>query len=363
MTAKYIHLAGILREQILQNAGSPYRLPSEHDLCGQYQVSRQTVRAALRLLAQEGLVETKKGSGTFSTGLGAMAREIAIIVNHAEEYTTPALLGDLEPPLLEKGYSTTVYSTFSKVSKEREILRDIVSSPVRGIVVEGTRTALPNPNLDLYRELSARGAAILFLNGGYADFPKAPCLKDDNYHGGYFLTKRLAEMGHSRIAAMFRMDDIRGLERYAGYASALRDHGLPLIDELACWYASPEHEALEARSDTGFLTSFLRKVRGSCSAIVCQDDEIAYWLIKEIRYAKLRVPEDISVVSFDNSYMSDLSPIRVTSLSHRKHEAGRAAASALLRLIRGEPVPNRELAWELVERGSDAPFSQEPRRA
>ena len=92
------------------------------------------------------------------------------------------------------------------------------------------------------------------------------------------------------------------------------------------------------------------------TAVICQNDEIAYWLIRELRYAGMRVPEDVSVVSFDNSYMSDLNSVRITTLSHEKQELGTAAASALLKIIQGEPVLSEDLSWKLIQKGSDAPF-------
>ena len=87
------------------------------------------------------------------------------------------------------------------------------------------------------------------------------------------------------------------------------------------------------------------------TAVICQNDEIAYWLIRELRYAGMRVPED-----FDNSYMSDLNSVRITTLSHEKQELGTAAASALLKIIQGEPVLSEDLSWKLIQKGSDAPF-------
>ena len=84
MPAKYIRLANQLKELLLQNTGNGiYKLPSEHALCQQYHVSRQTVRAALRLLSEEGLVEKRQGSGSFSTGHSIAENNIGVILNNA----------------------------------------------------------------------------------------------------------------------------------------------------------------------------------------------------------------------------------------------------------------------------------------
>ncbi len=357
MPAKYIHLASLLRNLIYQNTGNGvYKLPSEHLLCQQYHVSRQTVRAALSLLTEEGLIEKRHGSGSFSTGLGARQNTVAVMVNNAEEYTTPAFLSNIKSVLGGKGYSTKVYNTYSKISAEREILKELKDAPIRGLIAEGTKTALPNPNLDLYEALISKGIAVLFAGGYYPAFSSSICIKDDNYYGGYLLAQHLIREGHTQIAGIFKIDDLQGTERYSGFVTSLRDYNIPAADDLTIWYTAPQLEALQTRSDTGFFSPLLRRNKGMYTAVICQNDEIAYWLIRELRYAGMRVPEDVSVVSFDNSYMSDLNSVRITTLSHEKQELGTAAASALLKIIQGEPVLSEDLSWKLIQKGSDAPF-------
>ncbi len=323
-----------MRESILQNTDSEgvYKLPSENQLCEQYHMSRQTVRTALRLLTEEGLIEKRRGSGSYSTGLGAMQNTIAVIVNHAEEYT------------------------HSRISEERKILEELKTASIRGIIAEGSCTALPNPNLDLYELLMAKGVSLLFAGTGYPALTGSVCIKDDNYYGGYLLAKHLIQLGHTRIAGAFQLDDRRGLERYHGYASAMRDFGIPLPEDLIVWYTAANQEALELKSDTSFLADLLRRNKGLYSAVICQNDEIAYWLIRELDYADIRVPDDITVVSFDNSYMSDLNAVHITTLAHER-EPGTAAATALLKMIQGESVSSEELPWSLIQKNSDAPYN------
>lgn len=356
MPAKYIRLANILRELIFQNENTPgYKLPSENTLCRQYSLSRQTVRLSLQLLEKEGLIEKRHGSGSFSTGLGSRKNTIAIIMNHAEEYISPTLISDIKSVLRPNGYTVQTYSTYSKLTSERKILEELSGSSIRGLIAEGCKTALPNPNIDLYKKLQESGIAVLFINGYYPACPDIIHIKDDNFYGGYLLGKHLIQNQHSRIAGIFKIDDQQGAERYHGFLTALRDFGIPFPDEAILWYTATELEALEQKSDTGFLTAFLHKIRETHSAVICYNDEIAYYLIREMRYAGIRVPEDISVVSFDNSYMSDLDFIRITSLSHKPHEMGETAAGCLLDMIQGRPVISHELSWQLIKRGSDAP--------
>ena len=70
MAAKYLLLADRLREELSRGGGQAgYKLPTEQELSRQYRLSRQTVRHALRLLEEEGLIRRRQGSGSYATGL------------------------------------------------------------------------------------------------------------------------------------------------------------------------------------------------------------------------------------------------------------------------------------------------------
>jgi len=355
---KYETLSKQLTEQIAENLlRGITALPTETQLAAQYHVSRQTVRAALSLLKSKGLIESRQGSGSYATGLSPdlNQNQIPILIASNQEYIYPHLLADIRHTLSEKGYQLRILATENSVSSERAHLTSLVESPPRGLIVEGVKSALPTPNTDLYEKLRASGTRLLFLHSRYGTLPDEVCIKDDNYYGGYLLANHLAQLGHTCIAGLFRLDDRQGHERYLGAACCLRDLGLPFSDSNVGWFQSPDVEALEKRQDTRFLAAYIKEHLSGCSAVICHNDEIAYWLVKELAYAGMQVPRDVSVVCFDNSYLSDLSSIRLTTLTHKPHELGQCAAETMLRLLRGIPAVSQELPWELVQKESDGP--------
>ena len=359
MTEKYIRLANLLRDLIASNTKSGiHKLPSEAQLSKQYGISRETVRRALALLTEEGLIETRKGSGSYATGLAddSNLNRIAIMLPCENEYIYPSVINDIQTTLNQRGYSSVIYQTENNVSTEREILKELIRNPVRGLIVEGCKSALPNPNLDLYERLRHAGTSIVFLHNYYAALSDYIHITDDNYYGGYLLGKHLIEQNHTKIAGLFKSDDMQGPERYSGLVSAIRDSSLPIPDKHIAWFGTEELKDLDKKQDTGFLLEFIRKQLKSCTAVICYNDEIAYWLIKELQYANLRVPEDIAVACFDNSYLSELSAVRITSLSHQPHEMGYAAANTLLKMMQGLPVKSLKTSWHLVSKESDAPL-------
>lgn len=354
MSAKYIKLAELLRNLIEENGGNVFKLPTENALSQKYCVSRQTVRKALSVLENERLIEKRQGSGSYTTGRsGRTERDtVAILVCSDSEYIYPELLATLRNALQEQGFSSTVYVTDNQFSIEREILNYLLTHPVRGILSEGCKTTFPTPNDDLYQQLLKGGTSIMFFHGSYQNLPEFLSLKDDNFEGGYYLGKYLLSLGHEKTAAVIKSDDIQGPERCHGFLSALRDENIPFPEKRICYFDSVKLTALQKKQDTGFLADFVGKQLDGATAVLCYNDEIAYWLIKELTYKNLRVPEDVSIVCFDNSYLSELSAVQLTTLSHKKQEMGRTAAEMLLKLMKGSPASPRKLSWHLVRRQS-----------
>lgn len=361
--SKYETLSKQLTEQIARNLEQGITaLPTEEKIAARYGVSRQTVRAALALLKKKGLIESRQGSGSFATGLSPTFSEnrIPILIASSQEYIYPRLLADIRSALNEKGYQLDVLSTDNLINIERTHLLSLLEHPPRGVIVEGTKSALPTPNLDLYERLKAAGTRLLFLHSCYSALANETCIKDDNYYGGYLLAEHLTSLGHTRIAGLFKADDAQGPERYLGAACCLRDLGLTLADKNVGWFFSSDLEGLEKKQDSRFLALYIRERLSDCTAVICYNDEVAYWLVKELSYAGIRVPRDLSVVCFDNSYLSDLSKIRITTLSHRPHEMGQRVAETMTQLLKGIPAVSQELPWELVRKESDAPPSDIP---
>lgn len=344
MSAKYIQIANLLRNLIEERAGDVFQLPTENALCQKYNISHQTVRKALSVLEAERLIERRQGSGSYTTGLLNKEKQnnIAILIRSDTEYIYPRLLADLCAALQKHGFSSTAYVTENQISREREILQYLLDNPVRGILSEGCKTSLPTPNHDLYERLSQRGASVLFFRGSYSNLPGFLSVQDDHYEGGYSLGKYLASIGHRTIGGIFQADDAQCMEQCCGVLCALRDEHISFSEECICSFDAAQLTALRKKQDTGFLTGFLAKQLKNVTAVVCCNDEIAYWLIKEMTYKNIRVPDDISVVCLEQSYLSELSPVTITSLSHTEQKIGTAAAESIIKLIKDIPVSSQD---------------------
>lgn len=348
MAIKYKELTSLLRKDIKnrQKRGIN-RLPSEQELCSRFAVSRQTVRHALSILEKEGLICKKKGSGSYITGLSAIPEEnvIGILISDRQQYLYPSLLHAIDSPLTANGFSIQVFQTASRFEEERSILMHLLHTPLQGLLAESIKTALPNPNLSLYRKLLQNGTDIVFINHPYPELLDCPFLSADNFQGSQLLTHFLAEKGHKKIGTLFCIDTIEGKECYQGYTQACLDSGLFLCDRQNCWYQTADLEALRHSGNSRFMQELLENAFSDCSAIICQNDEISYSLIQEMGRKGISPKHDIEVVSFDHSYLCHYDGFSIPSL--QMQNTGQLAAELMLQKRKGLPVSAQKIPWKL----------------
>ena len=353
MRNRYVLLAKELRGLCTQlhRAGST-KFPSEAELSARYGYSRQTVRKALDLLEQEGSIVRIRGSGTYLSADGrGRAGKVAVITAYTEEYLYPQLLRDIGAELSRGGYEMQRFGSGNRILREREILRQLIQNPPEGILLEGAKTALPSPNLDLLRQLDRKGIPVIYLHAPLPVPENAAYVLDDNEGGARMLVRHLLDRGHQRIAGIFKSDDRQGIERYRGYLAELLEAGQTVPEESILWYDTEDRDRL-MNGQYNRLDRFVHFRLDGCTAVVCYNDEIAYALIRTLLASGIRVPEDCAVVSFDNSHYCSLSPVSITSLAHERHQMGTTAARMLIRLMRGNNARGVRLPWTLRARNS-----------
>lgn len=349
---RYMELAKWINDQILEkqlHAGQ--KLYSEKQLQEMFGVSRQTVRRALGLLEQEGILRSVRGSGTYindnrQANLAKRMR-VSVITTYVDGYIFPRMIQGIENVLLENGYSVQIAFTNNQHGRERMILKDILSrDEVSGIVVETTKSAIQNPNLKLYREILKRQIPVLFLNSFYPELD-VPHVSLNDHMVGYRMTKYLIGMGHTKIAGIFKLDDLQGNIRCSGFVDAMYEAGLEIDDRNVLWLDTEDIRHMEKQAARVIERS------AGCTALFCYNDEVAYGVLDIFKKAGICVPQDISVVSVDNANLAAMGEIGLTTVPHPMELLGKKASENLLRMIR-DPFfdANYEFDVEIVERNS-----------
>ena len=353
MEPKYQYVAEILRHDI---ASGHYKdgeaLLTEAELKQKFGVSRQTVRQAISLLENDGLVIRRRGSGTY-VNHGARKHSgmlnVGVITTYITDYIFPSIVRGIESALSAESCIMSLSATYNRTDHERSLLQRVLETPLDGLIVEGTKTALPNPNTALYEKLWERNIPVVFINGYYPQLPNAISVVTDDLQGGRMAAAYLADRGYTRIGGVFKSDDMQGHLRYQGFSDELQSRGLRVRDEAVCWFTT-ENKRRFLSDETG--TEFVRSLEENVEAVVCYNDEIALELLKLLDEKGILVPADLSIVSFDNSAYAGVCHPKLTSLSHPKDEFGRIAAKKLIHMINGKHEASSILPWVMVERDS-----------
>lgn len=346
MLPKYRQLAGQLRDGILSGAPDGGRLPSERELARIHKVSRQTVRQALSLLAAEGILEKKRGSGSYAVlGTGKNRGRIAFLLPGGRTYLPEPVVQEIESVCGAQGYEVRFYSTGGRISREREILRSLLQDPASGVCVAGTRTALPNPNIDLYRHLKSAGTALVFDGSLYRGLEDLPFVSMDNTAGGHLAVRYLMSRGHTRIACLFEGEDMQDLERYDGCVRAIRDQGLVMDEDCYLWlYGQGNQNGMLPGS---FWLQAALRISTSCSAAICRDGGTARLLAGALEELGRKMPEDFELLCFRDDAGMEEERISFSSLVCTGQHPARVAIDCLLRALAGKNIPPVRLNWRL----------------
>lgn len=351
---KYLQLKQEILSWIQSGKLSPNeKIPTEHEIANQFQLSRHTVRQALGELENEGWLYKIQGSGTFvskpnSTGKHEV-KTVAILTTYISDYIFPHIVRGAEETLREKGYRLLLASTDNDKAKERSHLEAMIQQPLSGLIIEPTKSAQGNPNLSYYLALNNLHIPYVMINECYLEM-SCPVIKMDDEKGGYLLTEHLIQLGHRRIAGFFKTDDLQGVNRLKGFIRAHQEYSLPLSSRHLVMYTTEEKETKPLE----LLYSFLQQADSEkVTAIVCYNDELAIKLLDVIRQLGLNVPDDISIVGFDDSTFAIATEVKLTTIRHPKVEMGIKAAETLIQMIeRKEDIQDVIYQPELIIRES-----------
>jgi DNA-binding LacI/PurR family transcriptional regulator len=207
---------------------------------------------------------------------------------------------------------------------------------------------------DQQARLSDRGIPFVVLDPNGVPDDQVPSVGSTNWHGGLSATRHLLELGHRRIAVITGPRwALCSRARLDGYRAALESAGVPVDPALI---REGEFEIADGLKHTAKLL----RHPDPPTAIFALNDGMAIGVYHAASQAGLRIPDDLSVVGFDNYSLDEWLVPPLTTVHQPLREMGAAAAQMVLDLAEGRALSShrRELATELVVRASTRPPSR-----
>ncbi|WP_408011668.1 GntR family transcriptional regulator [Pseudalkalibacillus sp. A8] len=339
METKYNIVKKAIMSKILDGTFQPnQKISSESEMMKTFNVSRHTIRLAIGELVNQGWLYREQGAGTFcadrsakeGSNNGGSSRNIAIITTYISDYIFPSIIRGAESYLSDNDYHVTLFSTNNDHDSERRSLERIIAQQYDGVIVEPTKSAFANPNINYYLNLERLNIPYIMINAYYDELEPINVVMDDE-RGGYIQTEHLIKQGHSNIVGFFKTDDIQGSKRMKGYIKAHRKHHLSINPKNIISYNTIEKKQKPVEE----LDKLLKQTNGDRpTGIVCYNDELAINLLDVLREKNLQVPEDISIVGYDDSFLAKVSEVKLTTIEHPQSKIGETAARVMLDMIK-----------------------------
>jgi LacI family transcriptional regulator len=280
---------------------------------------RQAVDAAI---ADLGFVPNPIARGL----AGGRTMSIGVVTQSIDSPFYGAALRGIEEELDPAGYSPMFVSGHWNAATEARCISMLRSRRVDGIIVLTGRLS------DASLKACARRLPVV-ATGRTLTAPGLYTLNFNNFEGGRLATQHLTDLGHKRIAFISGEDEHPdATERLRGYRAALQEAGLKFDPALVV--PGAYHEVSGMLAVENLLAS-----RKQFTAIFAANDQMAVGAALALHKRSLRVPDDVSLVGFDDMPTSQFSLPPLTTVHQPNYELGRLAAEAMLQLLAGtEPT-------------------------
>ncbi|MBL4933150.1 LacI family DNA-binding transcriptional regulator [Clostridium paridis] len=247
------------------------------------------------------------------------------------------VIDGIEEKLREKGYYLMVRIVYS----HEDLFSLLRNWNIDGLILIGLFQD------EFFEKLENANVPFVLIDS-YVDNPKVLNIGIDDCKGGYLATKYLIDKGHSSIVFASPIIKRNGVveERFLGYKMALKEGGIP--------FNSKNIYQQEIVASEGIELGHKLSKRNDVTAIFATADILAAGIISGLNEQGKRVPDDFSVIGFDDLYISSITAPRLTTIHQDPQEKGKVAAESLIKVIEGDEIENNNLILpvSLVERYS-----------
>jgi DNA-binding LacI/PurR family transcriptional regulator len=309
------------------------RLPTEPELARAHGVGLNTVRRAVDLLIEEGLVRRRQGSGTYVLAAPAgtgRPRFIGVLVPSTTLYY-PRLIQGIERVTSAAGVKLVLACSDYDPTQEAAQLGQLLDAGAAGLILVPSLhlVADPDAHLERLRELPVPYVLAERRPATARPAEATSYVVTDTFGGAYAAVRHLAGLGRRRIGYLGRSATATAAEVFAGFQRAIADHGLTPPPDTVARQREWEGTALARYAE--------RAAAARLDAVVCLGDREGTALLAHLRRSGCRVPDDVAVVVYDDE-VADLAEVPLTAVAPPKSEVGRLAAELLLRRIELGPT-------------------------
>lgn len=252
---------------------------------------------------------------------GGNTKTIGLFIPNVRDLVFPAAIRGIEDAALQYGYTVVLCNTDDKAEKELAYMQNLRRRGINGFILSTARM-----DSDHLQKLQEEKFPVVYLIR-HLDKKSMDAVVLDNFDGAYQAVTYLLQCGHRKIAIINGNTNVLLYqERFAGYCQAHKDAHVAIDSRMVVENINGWEESSHAVKQ--LLSSGLRP-----DAVFATNDPKAIGVMRAVKDCGLKIPDDISVVGFDNSDIAALLDPPLTTVAQPFYEMGARACTKLINLI------------------------------
>ncbi len=270
------------------------------------------------------------------------SKSIGILVPDISSQVYPEIVRGAEDVAQMYDYSIILCNSDFDIEKEKKYIKVMKEKMVDGMLYMSS--SLDPEILQYIRDLNMKTILVETIEQEKI----LPSVTIDNRKAAHDAVELLVSKGHRNIAYIGIKKDRRNAwaKRYDGYEDALKEAGIEINEDLA-YYG-------DLKAQTGYkgINSILEKTK--VDAVFCGSDEIAMGVINGLRDKDIKVPEDVSVMGFNDIYEASIFYPKISTVAQPLYDMGSVSMRILVKILRNElsDQDHYVLPYQIIERDS-----------
>lgn len=315
-------------------------------LNGSTNVKPDTKKKVLDIMEQYGYTPN-----AFARGLGLNTmKTIGILCADSSDIYLAKAVYFIERNLRAGGYHSILCCTGYDIQDKRNALHLLLTQKVDGVILAGSNFVYPDDAENQYIREAAAQIPVMLLNADF-DCPNVYCTLCDDFKAIQDITLRLLDSGIQDILYLYNSTSYSGMKKLCGYRSAYSLKNLPFEKRYERFYPG-RHD--DSDSILAFLNALVSEGL-QFHAIVTSEDILATAGLKFAKQHGLGVPEDLSVVGYNNSILATCCEPELTTVDNKLETLCQQLVDTLIGTLNGNEMPPKAIfAGELIKRGTTA---------
>ncbi|MGN1147895.1 MAG: LacI family DNA-binding transcriptional regulator [Lachnospiraceae bacterium] len=313
-------------------------------LNGSSNVSEKTKKKVLDVINQY-----EYTPNAFARGLGLNTmKTIGVMCADSSDLYLAKAVYYIEQKLRANGYDSILCCTGYDLETKENCMDLLISKKVDSIILVGSNFIYEKDTDNKYILDAASQVPVMLLNASF-DAPNVYSIVSDDYTSIYEATRQMIASGVKDILYFYNSTSYSGKKKLAGYRAAMEEAGLLKSGNLMQFYMG-SHEDIHAMSDQ------LMKIKSKglfFNGVIAADDNLAMGAMKYALAAGLRVPEELSIIGYNNSLLATCCNPELTSIDNKLETLCQHLITTLMGLLSGKEMPKKTVfSGEIIRRGT-----------